>query len=128
MTEKRRFKPGHRARSFGFAYAGIVYVLRTEHNAWIHAAINLAVVALAIWLGVSLLEWAILILAMMAVWISEFINTAVEAAVDLVTDEDHPSAKVAKDVAAGGVLVAAIGSVIVGLLVLGPPLWTRLIG
>jgi len=102
--------------------------MRTQHNAWIHAAINLAVVALALWLGASPLEWAILVLAMMAVWVAEFVNTAVEAAVDLATDEPASLAGAAKDVAAGAVLVASVGAVLVGLLVLGPPLWSRLIG
>lgn len=128
MGERTRFSVKGRARSFGHAFAGIGYVLRTQHNAWIHAAINLAVVALAIWLSVSPLEWAILVLAMMTVWVAEFVNTAVEAVVDLATDDHEVLAAVAKDVAAGAVLVAAVGAVLVGLLVLGPPLWARLFG
>jgi diacylglycerol kinase (ATP) len=122
------FNVKKRARSFGYAFAGIGHVMRTQHNAWIHAAINLAVVALALWLGASPLEWAILVLAMMAVWVAEFVNTAVEAAVNLATAEPEPLAGAAKDVAAGAVLVASVGAVLVGLLVLGPPLWSRLFG
>ncbi|MGD2077187.1 MAG: diacylglycerol kinase family protein [Chloroflexota bacterium] len=130
MNERdgQRFAVNQRARSFGYALGGIAFVLRTQHNAWIHAAISIAVVVLAAWLGVSLLEWAILFLAMLAVWVAEFVNTAVEATVDLITEDRQPLAEVAKDVAAGAVLLAAAGSVIVGLLVLGPPLWSRLVG
>lgn len=128
MNNESRFNVKRRARSFGYALAGIGYVMRTQHNAWIHALINLAAVALAFWLGASTLEWAILVLAMVAVWVAEFVNTAVEAVVDLTTDKPAPLAAAAKDVAAGAVLVAAVGAVLVGLLVLGPSLWSRLIG
>lgn len=130
MNERdgQRFAVNQRARSFGYAFGGIAFVLRTQHNAWIHAAISIGVVVLAAWLEVSLLEWAILVLAMLAVWIAEFVNTAVEATVDLITEDRQPLAEVAKDVAAGAVLLAAAGSVIIGLLVLGPPLWSRVVG
>lgn len=128
MSDDQRFTLARRAKSFAYAFAGIAHVMRTQHNAWIHAVINVAVVALALWLGVSALEWAVLVLAMMAVWVTEFINSALEATVDLATDEHKTLAGSAKDVAAGAVLVAAAGSVIIGLLVLGPPLWSRLVG
>ena len=127
MREGERFTFKQRARSFGYAFAGIAHVLRTQHNAWIHAAITLAVILLALWLGVSSTDWAILILAMMVVWVAEFVNTAVEAAIDLAGPEFQPLAKVAKDVAAGAVLVAAVGAVVVGLLILGPLLLDLLI-
>ena len=84
--------------------------------------------ALAFWLGIGRLEWAILVLTTMAVWMAEFANTALEAMVDLVSPDYHPLAKAAKDVAAAAVLVGALGAVIIGLLVLGPPLWQRLFG
>jgi len=129
METRRSFTLKKRAESFGYAFAGIAHVFRTQHNVWIHAVINAGVVALALWLRVSLVEWAILVLAMMAVWLTEFVNTAVEVTVDLLTAGDYsPSAGIAKDVASGAVLVAAIGSVVIGLLVLGPPLWSRLFG
>ncbi len=117
-----------RALSFRYAFEGWWYVLRTQHNAWIHAAVSVAVVALAFWLGVSRLEWAILLLATMLVWMAEFANTALEAVVDMAMPDYHPLAKVAKDVAAAAVLVGAIGAAIIGLLILGPPLWQRLFG
>ncbi|HVM72778.1 MAG TPA: diacylglycerol kinase family protein, partial [Anaerolineales bacterium] len=70
--------------------------------------------------------WAVLFLTIALVWISEFINTALEAVVDLASPELHPLAKVGKDVGAAAVLLAAITSVLVGLLILGPPLLEKL--
>lgn len=115
-----------RARSFGYAFAGWAYVVRYERNAWIHALATVAVVALGAWLGVGRLEWALLTAAIAAVWLGECFNTAVEALVDLTSPEPHPLAKVAKDTAAAGVLLAAIGAAVIGFLVLGPPLLARL--
>jgi len=122
VTKKTNFA------SFRFAFEGIVHVLKTQPNARIHAAISVAVVLAGLWLELDRIEWAILVVTMAVVWVAEFVNTAVEAAVDLATEEHHPLAKIAKDAAAGGVLVAAILAVSVGLLVLGPPLWARLFG
>ncbi len=101
-------------------------MLRTQHNAWIHALITAVVVALGLWLTLPLRDWAVLILAFMAVWMAEFMNTAIEAVVDMTMPEVHPLAKVAKDVAAATVLVGALGAVLIGLLLLGPPLWQKL--
>ncbi len=119
---------GSRFASFRYAFEGIVHVLKTQPNARIHAAISIAVVLAGLWLGLDRVEWAILVVTMAVVWVAEFVNTAVEAAVDLATEEHHPLAKTAKDAAAGGVLAAAILAVVVGLLILGPPLWARLFG
>lgn len=113
--------------SFRYAFEGWSYVFRTQRNAWIHALATIAVVILAFWLHVSRLEWAILILTISFVWTAEFANTALEAVVDLVSPENHPQAKIAKDVAAGAVLVTACAAVIVGLLILGPPLLDRIL-
>jgi diacylglycerol kinase (ATP) len=120
-------RAGSRLASFRYAFAGWWYVLRTQRNAWIHAVIAIAVIAVALWLGVSLRDWAILLLTIALVWVAEFVNTAVEAVVDLLSPDIHPLAKVAKDVAAAAVLIAALAAVGVGLLLLGPPLWARLI-
>lgn len=117
-----------RIRSFGYAFAGWGYVLRTQRNTWIHGLATIAVVLLAWWLGVSRTEWAILLLTITVIWMAEFMNTAVEAIVDLVSPNHHPLAKVAKDVSAAAVLVGACGAVLIGLLILGPPLWARLVG
>ncbi|HIP71881.1 MAG TPA: diacylglycerol kinase family protein, partial [Anaerolineae bacterium] len=123
MKDNGRSEIYNRARSFKYAFAGWWYVLRTQHNAWIHAVITTAVILLALWLKRPRQEWAILILTFMAVWMAEFMNTAIEALVDMASPEYHPLAKVAKDVAAAAVLLGAIGAVIIGLLLLGPPLW-----
>ncbi len=125
---KGRLHVRRRIASFGYAFEGWWHVLRTQPNAWIHATISLVVFVLAFWLDLSPIEWAILILTTMAVWIAEFINTSLEAVVDLTMPEIHPLAKAAKDVAAAAVLVGAIGAVVIGLLILGPPLWQRLFG
>ena len=123
-----RFKSeiARRARSFEFAFAGWRYVLETQPNAWIHALFTLAVIALGLWLRLIARDWAILTLTFMTVWMAELANTALEAVVDMTMPRPHPLAKVAKDVAAATVLVGAIGAVLIGLLILGPPLWDRL--
>lgn len=117
-----------RARSFTYAFAGWWHVIRTQKNAWIHAIASISVIALALFLGLSATQWAILILTIAVVWSAEFLNTAIEAVVDLASPEIHPLAKIGKDVGAAAVLIAALASVIIGLLILGPPLWKILLG
>lgn len=125
MSEPRQSELYSRVKSFHYAFAGWWHVLSTQHNAWIHAVVSITVFALSFWLKISRQEWAIIILTVMAVWMAEFMNTALEALVDLAAPEYHPLAKIAKDVAAAGVLVGASGAVLVGLLILGPPLWQK---
>ena len=115
-----------RLRSFGYAFAGWRYVLRTQHNTWIHATASILVIVLSWWLGLSTLEWAIIFTTITMVWMAEFLNTALEAVVDLASPQQHPLAKVGKDVGAAAVLLSALAAVIIGFLVLGPPLWARL--
>lgn len=115
-----------RALSFRYAFEGWWYALRTQRNAWIHAVVSIVVFAMGLWLGIGRLEWALIILAVMIVWMAEFMNTSLEAIIDMVMPEYHPLAKVAKDVAAAAVLVGALGSILIGLLILGPPLWQKL--
>jgi len=115
-----------RYHSFLHAFHGWWYVMRTQRNAWIHAAASTAVILMALWLRLPLFHWAVLFLTIALVWISEFINTALEAVVDLASPELHPLAKVGKDVGAAAVLLAAVASVLVGLLILGPPLLEKL--
>jgi len=111
--------------SFGYAIEGLQYVLRTERNARIHLVAALLVVMVGLWLGLGVIEWALLVFSIVLVFSVEMLNTVVELIVDMVVEETHPLAKHAKDVAAGAVLIAAGGSAILGLLVLGPPLWHR---
>jgi diacylglycerol kinase (ATP) len=115
-----------RAHSFGHACRGWWYVLRTQRNAWIHAVISTLVILVALWLQLPLRDWAVLLLTITLVWTAEFINTALEAVVDLASPEQHPLAKVGKDVGAAAVLIAALTSILVGLLILGPPLWAKI--
>ena len=115
-----------RARSFRYAFAGWWHVIRTQRNAWIHAVVSVAVVALGLWLELPPRDWAVIVLAMAQVWTAEFLNTALEAVVDLASPQKHELARVGKDVGAAAVLIAAGSSAIIGLLVLGPPLWARL--
>lgn len=113
-----------RVHAFGHALEGLAYALRTQPNTRIHSAILLGVVLAGLWLGLSFSDWALIALAAGLVFTSELLNTGVEAVVDLASPELHPLAKAAKDVAAGAVLIAALTAVVVGLLVLGPRLWT----
>lgn len=115
-----------RLHSFGHAFRGWGYVLRTQHNAWIHALTATLVFILALWLGLPARDWAVLILTVTMVFAAEFVNTAIEAVVDLASPVHHPLAKVGKDVGAAAVLIAALTAVLIGLLILGPPLWARL--
>ena len=115
-----------RGASFRFAFSGWWFVIRTQRNAWVHAVASIAVVLLAFWLQLPLLSWAILILTIGSVWTAEFINTALEAVVDLASPQLHPLAKVGKDVGAAAVLISAVSSFIIGLMILGPPLLHRL--
>ena len=116
-----------RIQSFPHAFRGWGHVLKTQQNAWIHSVIALFAIVLGLWLGLSQQDWAILVVTIAMVFTAEFINTAIEAVVDLASPTQHPLAKVGKDVGAGAVLVAALAAIIVGLLILGPPLWARLL-
>jgi len=111
--------------SFRFAFAGLGYALRTQRNLRIQVAIAVAATACGMWLKLSPNEWAILAVTIGLVLVSELLNTALEAVVDIISPDYHPLAKVAKDVTAGAVLLTAIISIIVGLLVLGVPLLER---
>ncbi|MGH2499118.1 MAG: diacylglycerol kinase family protein [Candidatus Limnocylindria bacterium] len=115
-------------RSFRFALAGMRHFLLTQRNARIELAAGAAALALAAWLGLGPVEWAVLVLTIALVLILEGLNTTVERAVDLASPGWSAEANVAKDVAAAMVLVAALASVAVGLLLFGPPLWQRFVG
>ncbi|MDQ3302960.1 MAG: diacylglycerol kinase [Actinomycetota bacterium] len=106
------------ARSFNHAYRGLIYAVRTQRNMRFHVVASAAVMVLSLLVGASRIELAILVLVIMAVFIAEMFNTALEFTVDLVTSEYHPLAKLAKDVSAGAVLVTSIAALAVGYLVL----------
>lgn len=115
-----------RVRSFGHAFQGWWYVLRTQRNAWLEVGIACAVFGVSIWLRLDALGWAVIVITTALVFAAELFNTAIEVLVDLVSPQHHPLAKIAKDVAAAAVLITACGAVAVGLLVLGPPLLQKL--
>jgi len=108
--------------SFGHAIRGLLYVNRTQRNWRIHIVVSALVYLVGLWLRLNAMEFALLTLTIGLVLISEVLNTALEAAVDVSTQEFHTLAKVAKDVAAGGVLLASILAVVVGVLVFLPHL------
>jgi diacylglycerol kinase (ATP) len=113
-------------RSFGYALAGLSWLVRTQRNARIHLVIALVAVALGAWLGLSGAEWAVLLLTIGLVLAAEAFNTALEAAVDLASPEWHALARIAKDVSAGGVLVLALAAVGVGVALFAGRLLARL--
>lgn len=114
-----------RRHSFRYAFSGWWFVIRTQRNAWIHMVVSIAVILMSFALRIGAIGWALILLAIALVWIAEFLNTALEAVVDLATNhQQHELARVGKDVGAAAVLIAAFSSVIIGLLVLGPPLWS----
>jgi diacylglycerol kinase len=106
-------------KSFKFAFHGIYLVVRFENNTRIHLLATLAVMVLGFFLGLSLIEWAIILTQIGLVWTAEIFNTALEKLVDLISPEYNPKAGVIKDVAAGAVLVTSVISAIIGLLIFG---------
>ncbi|MGN8160709.1 diacylglycerol kinase family protein [Salinisphaera sp. SWV1] len=107
-------------RSMRYAIAGIGELLVSQHNARVHAAATAVVVCLGLAVGVTPIEWCVLILAITTVWVAEALNTAFELLCDVASPDFHPVVKKAKDVAAGAVLLSALGSVAVGLIVFLP--------
>lgn len=116
---------GFRLESFADAGRGLRAVL-AQPNARVQLAVALAVAALAAWLELGRRDWALLVLAMGLVLAGEAVNTALETLADRVAPDHHPLVGRAKDAAAGAVLIASLAAAVLGLLVLGPPLFARL--
>lgn len=112
--------------SFVYAFRGLWYALRTQRNAKVHVTIAILTIAMGIALRISTVEFAIVFVAITGVFIAELFNTVFEMCIDLASPEYHPLAKVAKDMAAGGVLLNAMLSIVIGLLVFGPHVWAFL--
>lgn len=112
-----------RLHSFGHAFRGLAILVKTQHNARIHAIATILAIAAGFLFRISSTEWCLIGLAIICVWVTEALNTSIEFLVDLASPAPHPLAAKAKDVAAGAVLVAAIGSLIIGVLVFGPKIW-----
>jgi diacylglycerol kinase len=134
MTQVPMSSPALRARSawaafiasFGYAFSGLWYVLRTQRNARVHAVVALLAIVTGIFLRISAIEFALTFVAISGVFLAEMFNTGLEACVDLAAPQLHPLAKIAKDVAAGAVLVSAMLAIIIGLCIFGPHLWRLL--
>lgn len=109
-------------KSFGYAFQGIFNTIRTERNIKIHCAAAILVTIFGIWLQISKTEWMICFILFGLILALELVNTAVEATVDLFTEERKPLAKKAKDAAAGAVLIAAIFAAVIGILIFIPKL------
>lgn len=117
-----------RLNAFEHAISGWWFVIRTQRNAWIHMLVSILVILLSFLLKIDAASWVFIVLAIAMVWIAEFLNTALEAVVDLATNRQHHElARVGKDVGAAAVLIAAVTSIIIGLLILGPPLWSVIV-
>lgn len=118
--ENEKFSFRKRLRSFGYAFEGIGRLLRDEHNSRIHVAIMIAVVVAGFAFGITAMEWCVVTICFGVVLMAEAMNSAIEAIADLVMPERHPLIKKAKDVAAAGVLMAAMASATAGLIIFLP--------
>jgi len=107
-------------KSFLHAFRGIAVMLRTQRNARIHLAFLVLAIGCGFWFGISMVEWCSLALAAGLVFAAEALNTALELLADAVHPDHHPLVGKAKDVAAGGVLLAAIAAAAVGAIVFLP--------
>ena len=108
---------------FGFAFSGLWHAIRTQVNMKVHIGLAILAFALGIALHISAVEFALVFVAIAGVMVTEMFNTVIELCVDLASPSYHPLAKIAKDVAAGAVLLSAIMAVIIALFVFGPHLW-----
>jgi len=115
-------------RSLGYAGEGIAHVIRNKRNSRIHLAVGVMVAIAGICFRLAPIEWAVLALTIGAVISAEMLNTVAELAVDMLTQQYHPMAKVAKDVGAGAVLVSASAAVLTGIAIFGPRVWSLLFG
>src|SRR5215472_8773981 len=108
---------------FRYAFHGLWYAIRTQRNARVHLSIAILAIIFGIVLHISAVEFAMVFVAITGVFIAEMFNTVFELCIDMASPEYHPLAKIAKDVAAGAVLLSAMLSVVIGLFVFGPHLW-----
>ena len=123
MNKDTKFSVQNRLKSFLYAFQGVILFFRTEHNAWLHMLGTIAVIIIAVILGVTRLEAIALIVAVAFVWITEMVNTSIEKAMDLITEEYHPKIKIIKDLSAGAVLVAAFAAFLIGMIIFIPKIF-----
>jgi diacylglycerol kinase (ATP) len=122
VADRSAFRLATRMRSFRYAARGVRAVVQSQQNARIHLAASAAVGLAGAVVGLSRVEWCLVVGAIVAVWVAESLNTALEALCDVASPAMHPLVERAKDVAAGAVLITAVGAVIIGALVFGPRL------
>ena len=108
---------------FRYAFSGLWYALRTQRNARVHVSIAILAILLGVVLHISAVEFALVFVAITGVFIAEMFNTVFELCIDLASPDYHPLAKIAKDVAAGAVLLSAMLSIVIGLFVFVPHSW-----
>ena len=118
--EGRPFQFTGRIRSFRHAIAGLLRMIRCQHNAWIHVAATAIVLGAGFLFQVSAADWCWIILAISIVWTAEALNTAFEFLADAASPEFHPLVRDAKDVAAGAVLVTAVAAAVIGAIIFWP--------
>lgn len=119
-NQDKRFSISRRIKSFGHAFKGILFAFKTQHNIWIHSAVMLLVIFAGYIFRLNVVEWGLVVLAIGLVLVSELINTAIESLVDVISPGYSEKAGFIKDVAAGAVLIAAIISIIIGLIIFLP--------
>lgn len=120
MSDKKQFKNENLYQSFYHAIFGIMTIVKEERNMRLHLVAGLIVIVMGFLFQLNRSEWLWILLVIFTVWILETLNSTIEALVDLVTDSYHDLAKIAKDMAAGMVLLGATLAVIVGILIFGP--------
>ncbi len=120
---KKHFSIKSRIKSFKFAFRGIWLVISSQHNAWIHMVMAVAAIVLSFALKINPCEWIAIVLSIVIVLAAEAINTALENLTDLVSPEINSKAGKVKDIAAGAVLIAAMGALAAGLIIFIPKLF-----
>ena len=120
MNNNATFSVGGRIRSLMYGFRGLRFLFVSQKNAWIHAAATVGVIAAGVYFGLTAAQWGLVMLAIAAVWTAEAFNTAFELLADAVSPDFHPLVGKAKDVAAGAVLIAALGSIVIGVIVFAP--------
>lgn len=120
MIDGGRFSIKGRAKAFAYAFAGLIYAFKIGHAIWIQSAIAAVVILFGFYLHITMNDWRWIALAIALVWTTEIMNTAVESVCDALHPDHHPMIGIAKDAAAGAVLMAAIGAAMIGALTFWP--------
>jgi diacylglycerol kinase (ATP) len=121
MNQKmKRFSVVARIRSFFYAGRGVRFMIESQHNAWLHVLATLLIITAGFLFRISTTEWGLIILAIVAVWTAEAINTAFEFLADVSSPASNPLVMKAKDIAAAAVLVSAAGALAIGLIIFIP--------